>query len=152
MFSSRIFPLATLWVEDLQETDTIRNAIRLQSPSETIVVFAPTADEKAGWLNAFRVSIAGFVRSYDERAEMMVMTDAAQGLALPQFASLSLGQLDRRHAAHDYKLHPFYGFVRVRVLCRRILYRSSSTRASQSENRSQKHRMRGVFAVSIWRF
>lgn len=51
------FPLATIWVESVQDSDQMKNALTLTMPEEVITVTAPTASDKAEWLWATNSAI-----------------------------------------------------------------------------------------------
>ena len=58
MFSSKPYPLSTTWVEDLADTEQLKNAIRITSPEEANTVFTQTREEKMDWLRALDRAIA----------------------------------------------------------------------------------------------
>ncbi|XP_046991299.1 alsin [Schistocerca americana] len=55
--SQSIHPLATLWVEPLQDTDSLLNAMVLTMPEETLTLYTPSPHDKTEWLQALQNSI-----------------------------------------------------------------------------------------------
>ncbi|XP_063216090.1 alsin isoform X2 [Bacillus rossius redtenbacheri] len=55
--SHTVHPLDTIWVEPLQDTDTLQNALLLTMPEETLTLYTPMAFDKSEWLQAFNAAI-----------------------------------------------------------------------------------------------
>ncbi|XP_023933292.1 alsin [Lingula anatina] len=55
--SHQAFPLATIWLEAVCDSDTIKNAFTLIMPEESLTVYAPSAQEKTEWQQAFHQAI-----------------------------------------------------------------------------------------------
>lgn len=49
--------LITLWVEPVNDTDALQNAIRIITPEESFTVYAATSQEKFRWLLGFQTAI-----------------------------------------------------------------------------------------------
>ncbi|XP_063838973.1 alsin [Ostrinia nubilalis] len=52
-----VHPLDTLWVEPIQNTDSVQNAIQLTTPEEILSVSTSTEQEKTEWIHALNLSI-----------------------------------------------------------------------------------------------
>ncbi|KAJ9583748.1 hypothetical protein L9F63_021911 [Diploptera punctata] len=52
-----VHPLNTLWVDAVQDTDTIQNAVQLTMPEDTVILFTPTAAERTEWLQSLQTAI-----------------------------------------------------------------------------------------------
>nr|CAD7444435.1 unnamed protein product [Timema bartmani] len=55
--SQVVHPVQTIWVEPLQDTDTLQNALLLTMPEEVLTVYTPTPQDKTEWLQALHGSI-----------------------------------------------------------------------------------------------
>ncbi|GLH04955.1 Alsin homolog [Gryllus bimaculatus] len=47
-------PLSTVWVEPLQDTDTMQNALTLTMPEESLTLHTPTANDKKEWIHCLQ--------------------------------------------------------------------------------------------------
>lgn len=55
--SHTVHPLPTLWVEPLQDTDTLQNALSVTTPEDSLVLYTPTPGERTEWLQALQTAI-----------------------------------------------------------------------------------------------
>ncbi|XP_043467736.1 alsin [Leptopilina heterotoma] len=51
------YPLPTLWVEPLQDSDTLQNALSVTTPESNITLYAPTAVAKNEWMQSLHAAI-----------------------------------------------------------------------------------------------
>ncbi|XP_033227521.1 alsin isoform X2 [Belonocnema kinseyi] len=52
-----VYPLPTLWVELLQDSDTLQNALSVTTPECNLTIYAPSAVERNEWLQALHAAI-----------------------------------------------------------------------------------------------
>ncbi|PNF38029.1 hypothetical protein B7P43_G02377 [Cryptotermes secundus] len=55
--NQNVHPLTTVWVDAIQDTDTVQNAIQLTMPEETLVVHTPTPHAKMEWFQSLQGAI-----------------------------------------------------------------------------------------------
>ncbi|KAJ4433880.1 hypothetical protein ANN_16193, partial [Periplaneta americana] len=55
--SQNVHPLPTMWVDVVQDTETVQNGLQLTMPEETLMVHAPTAQDKMEWLQSLQGAI-----------------------------------------------------------------------------------------------
>ena len=100
-FSHRQYALEQLWVTDVADTDGLKHAFRLLTPEDAILVYCPTARDKAAWMHALHAAICRFLVHYDPAGEQAIMGGALS--PRPQTLAdagpkYTLSQLERRRA------------------------------------------------------
>lgn len=53
----QIYPLRTLWIESIADSDVRKNSLKLISPEETLIVITKTHEDKLQWLESIENSI-----------------------------------------------------------------------------------------------
>ncbi|XP_064646318.1 alsin-like isoform X2 [Lineus longissimus] len=55
--STEVFPLQSIWMETLSDTDQVSNAIQMITPENQLTLIAPTACDKSDWLWAINQAV-----------------------------------------------------------------------------------------------
>jgi len=107
MFSSKSYPLSTIWVVDAGQSEgDSKTSFRLITPEETLLLTAPTVKEKNAWVTA----IAKTVYSSSTRDENGVVTMRTNGYNLIDTALDEVEEvyLQERRASHTFKNHQLF--------------------------------------------
>jgi len=116
VFSHREYPLHTLWVEDVPDTEVLQHGIRITSTYgttgttvESFVVYAEKASDKAQWLDAFTRCIGHYVVSFDDESNIARLASGAVARADSNDTfqhSMTLSQLEKRFVCFRVQGHP----------------------------------------------
>lgn len=107
MFSSKTFPLSTLWVDEVNKMDAEnKTSFRLISPEETLVLNCPTMLERNAWVEVINKTIC----SCSTRDETGVVTMRGNGYNLVDqtLEDVPSTPLTERRASHTFRNHHLF--------------------------------------------
>lgn len=117
VFSHREYPLNTLWIEDVEDTDSVQNGIRILSAHqgtgtmvESFIVYTESKEDKVKWMSEITRCTCEFVVSYNENTNVAQLASGAvarlQGQESSRKFDLTLKQLERRFICFRVSGHP----------------------------------------------